>query len=113
MITASDKLKFLMYADDTTIYFNLEDFDSHNTEADINAELEKVNTWLKLNKLSLNAQKAKLMLFHRKQKHVNDVNVFFEKKIYFHKTKKLQKNHTYNTEHTIYKKKEKKAKKRL
>ena len=41
-----------MYADDTTIYFNLEDFDSQNTEADINAELEKVNTWLKLNKLS-------------------------------------------------------------
>ena len=75
LITASDKLKFLMYADDTTIYFNLEDFDSHNTEADINAELEKVNTWLKLNKLSLNAQKTKLMLFHRKQKHVNDVNV--------------------------------------
>ena len=75
LITASDKLKFLIYADDTTIYFNLEDFDSQNTEADINAELEKVNTWLKLNKLSLNAQKTKLMLFHRKQKHVNDVNI--------------------------------------
>ena len=64
-----------MYADDTTIYFSLEDFDSQNTEADMNAELEKVNTWLKLNKLSLNAQKTKLMLFHRKQKHVNDVNI--------------------------------------
>ena len=75
LITASDKLKFLVYADDTTIYLNLEDFDSQNTEADINAELEKFNTWLKLNKLSLNAQKTKLMLFHRKQKHVNDVNV--------------------------------------
>ena len=74
-ITASDKLKFLMYADDTTIYFNLENFDSHNTEADINAELEKANTWIKLSKLSLNAQKTKLMLFHRKQKHVNDGNV--------------------------------------
>ena len=75
LISASDRLKFLMYADDTTIYFNLEDFDSQNTEADINAELEKVDTWLKLNKLSLNAQKTKLMLFHRKQKHVNDVNI--------------------------------------
>ena len=63
LITASDKLKFLMYADDTTIYFNLEDFDSHNMEADINAELEKVNTWLKLNKLSLNAQKTNLCCF--------------------------------------------------
>ena len=37
---------------------------------------------------------------------------FFEKKIYFHKTN-LQKNHTYNTIHTIYKRKEIKAKKRL
>ena len=36
-ITASDKLNFLMYADDTTIYFNLEKFDSQNKEADINA----------------------------------------------------------------------------
>ena len=40
------------------------------------------------------------------------IYVFFEKNIYFHKTN-LQKNHTYSTKHTIYKKKEKKAKKRL
>ena len=38
--------------------------------------------------------------------------LFFEKKIYFHKTN-LQKNHTYNTKHTIYKRKEIQAKKRL
>ena len=57
-----------MYADDTTLYFNLEDFDFHNTEKHINAELEKVNTLLKLNKLSFNVQKTKFMVFHRKQK---------------------------------------------
>ena len=51
MIIASDKLKFLMYADDTTIYFSLEDFDSQNTEADMNTEIEKVNSWLKLSQL--------------------------------------------------------------
>ena len=33
-----------------------------------------MNTWLKLNKLSLNAQKTKLMVFHRKQKHVDEIN---------------------------------------
>ena len=43
-----------MYADDTTIYFNLEDFDSNNFEFEINAELQKVSMWLKKNKLSLN-----------------------------------------------------------
>ena len=34
-----------------------------------------MNTWLKLNKLSLNAPKTKLMVFHRKQKHVDEINV--------------------------------------
>ena len=64
-----------MYADDTTIYFNLEEFEYLNRERDINSELEKVNTWLKLNKLSLNAQKTKLMVFHTKQKQVDEINV--------------------------------------
>ena len=56
-----------MYADDTTIYFNIEDFDTNNLEAEINKELEQVNTWLKVNKLSLNVGKTKIMIFHRKK----------------------------------------------
>ena len=40
---ASNKCKFLMYADDTTIYSNIEDFDIDNLEAEINKELEQVN----------------------------------------------------------------------
>ena len=75
LITVSGRLNFLMYADDTTIYFNLEDFDNLTKETDINRELEKVNIWLKLNKLSLNTQKTILMLFHRKQKHLDKINV--------------------------------------
>ena len=64
-----------MYADATTIYFNLNEFECLNKERYINSELEKVNTWVKLNKLSLNDQKTKLMVFHRKPKHVNEINV--------------------------------------
>ena len=75
LIAASDYLNFLMYADDTTIYFNIEDFGQQSTEVEINTELEKVNTWLKLNKLSLNAQKTKFMIFHRHQKQIKDFNV--------------------------------------
>ena len=75
LMTVSDKLNFIMYADDTTIYFNLEDFDPTCIEADITNELEKVNIWLKLNKLSLNTQKTKLMVFHRKQKNVREINL--------------------------------------
>ena len=55
-------LSFLMYADDTTIYFNLEDFTVHNRHIEINRELDKVNTWLKVNKLSLNVKKTKCIL---------------------------------------------------
>ena len=42
LITINNKLKFIMYADDNTIYFNLEDFDPYNLERDINNELEKL-----------------------------------------------------------------------
>ena len=59
-----------MYADDTTIYFNLEDFDPATIERDINSELEKINVWLKLNKLSLNVKKTKSVIFNRKQKQI-------------------------------------------
>ena len=64
-----------MYADDTTIYFNLEDFDRYNLEQDITNELENITLGLKRNKLSLNVQKTKLMIFHRKQKQINELNI--------------------------------------
>ena len=56
-----------MYADDTTIYFNLEDFESHNRVNVINNELEKINVWLKVNKLTLNVDKTKCMIFHKRR----------------------------------------------
>ena len=62
---SSEKLRSLMYADDTTIYFNLEDFETNNFEIEINAELQKVSMWLKKNNLFLNLDKTKLMIFHR------------------------------------------------
>ena len=63
---ACKKLRFLMYAYDTTIYFNLEDFDSNNFEFEINAELQK---------LSLNLDKTKLMIFHKQQNRVKELNI--------------------------------------
>ena len=56
-----------MYADDATIYFNLNDFPLINREIEINSELEKVNTWLKLNKLAINVDKSKRMFFLRRR----------------------------------------------
>ena len=67
LVNSSNKFKFLMYADDTTIYFNLEDFPIENREVLINNELEKVNKWLKLNKPAVNVDKTKSMLFHKRR----------------------------------------------
>ncbi len=71
LINVSAKLSYLMYADDTTIYFNLEDFPINNIEYSVSCELSKVHTWLQHNKLSLNADKTKCMTFHTRQKKIN------------------------------------------
>ena len=60
-----------MYADDTTIYFKLKDFDSFNLELKINTELQNVVK----NKPSLNLDKTKLIIFHRQQKKMIEVNI--------------------------------------
>ena len=43
LIKVSNKLNFIMYADDTTIYFDLEDFEKDSLEHQINEELKRVN----------------------------------------------------------------------
>ena len=47
-----------MYADDATFYFNLNNFLLIDREIEINSELEKLNTWLKANKLAFNFDKS-------------------------------------------------------
>ena len=57
----------MMYADDTTIYCNI---DQNVSDEVINMELSKVSQWLAANKLSLNVAKTKFMVFHMHQKAV-------------------------------------------
>ena len=56
-----------MYADDTTLSSTLDSFAQYskndNVELLINTELDKINEWLKLNKLSLNVNKSKYMIY--------------------------------------------------
>ena len=61
------KFHCIMYADDTTLYSFLENFESNDVEREINCELDKVNLWLKANKLSLNVTKTKCMFFHKRK----------------------------------------------
>ena len=67
LIKSSNLFNYLMYADDTTLYFNLEDIDSVNMNESINIHLEKINVWLKLNKLTVNVSKTKFMIFHKRR----------------------------------------------
>ena len=57
----------LMYADDTTLYCNI---NNANSDIILNNELCKISDWLSSNKLSLNVKKTKYMVFHTPQKRV-------------------------------------------
>ena len=66
---------FLLYADDTTLFCNLEDVDSDNKEFTLNQELQHVHEWLLANRLQLNVKKKKYMLFHKQNKIINKFNL--------------------------------------
>ena len=53
-------LKPRMYADDTTLTCSAENADTLQVE--MNSDLSKIPTWLKVNKLTLNVKKTKCML---------------------------------------------------
>lgn len=69
---SSSYFKFILYADDSTLksVINTNDKNVTTTETSliINKELERVNNWLAVNKLSLNVKKTKFMVFHTIQK---------------------------------------------
>ena len=70
---ASNIFKCISYADDTTLSSILSLFGLNDTpyiNENINTELNKISEWLKINKLSLNVDKTKFMLFHMPQKNI-------------------------------------------
>ena len=73
MVKASERFSPIMYADDTTLSYSFKMNRSTviaNIETEVNVELKQISTWLKLNKLSLNVQKTKFMLFHMPNKNI-------------------------------------------
>ena len=60
--------KFIMYADDTTLYSR--NFPANDT---INREFHKVFNWFCVNKLSLNIDKTKFMIFHNRNKNITQL----------------------------------------
>lgn len=70
----------VIYADDTTLGACLSHFgqDNDEIEQNLNLELNCISNWFKLNKLTLNAQKTKAMLFQTPQKKVIKPKIFIE-----------------------------------
>ena len=60
---SSKYFDFIFYADDTTFSSVLTTFHTiYNNNVDL--ELESISDWLKINKLSINIDKTKMMVFH-------------------------------------------------
>ena len=62
-----------MYADDTTLIGSVEDFlsseSNESTEDIIIEELNKITTWMEVNKLLINENKTKIMFFYATKAH--------------------------------------------
>ena len=77
---SSTLFKFILFADDTTLKTSINIAKQDQRSAKdlsniINYEFNKVNTWLKGNKLSLNIEKTKFMVFHKKNKNVPQIDI--------------------------------------
>ena len=59
----SDRLKFNLFADDSTISCNFDSTDLVTTSVVVNSELEHIYHWLCSNKIKINIGKTKYMLF--------------------------------------------------
>ena len=62
------KLSFILFADDTNLLMSHRNLDTLIDK--MNEELIKINTWLQLNKLSLNITKTNFMLFKSSSKKI-------------------------------------------
>lgn len=73
---SSNILKFILFADDTTILYSNKSLDkSFDT---LNKEINKVNEWMKVNKLSLNIAKTNYIIFRKKINQTNMHQIFID-----------------------------------
>ena len=81
---STKKFDFIIYADDTTLSSTINSFNNEqnnvDTQALINDELSKIIEWLNINKLSLNKNKSKYMIFHMHKKEIQSFSLKLGKK---------------------------------
>lgn len=73
---ATDYFDVIIYADDTTLCSSIKvELTAAQNSKNINDELQNISIWLKSNKLSLNTNKTKCMIFHNIQKKVDQLEI--------------------------------------
>ena len=84
---ASKQFNFILYADDTNMISPMCSFSSQislqsismvQLSHNINVELNNIHEWLSINKLSLNVKKTKFMIFHYRQRNIDDLIFDFQ-----------------------------------
>ena len=71
-----ETFKYIMYADETTLFTTIQLSNTCPTkdiEYNLNSDLNKINEWLKINKLSLNVKKSKYIIHKLGNKQVNNL----------------------------------------
>ncbi len=71
---STKKFDFIIYPDDTTLSSTINSFNNEQSNVDtqtlIKDQLYKIIEWLNINKLSLNKNKSKYMIFHMHKKEI-------------------------------------------
>ena len=79
---ATENFKAILYADDTNLLSplcsfststSLKDIQTEQLSENINKELDNILEWLNTNKLSLNVKKTKFMIFHYRQRKIDNL----------------------------------------
>ena len=69
IVNCSSLLKFIIFADDTNLFHSAKNITQLVLE--VNQELTNLNSWFQANKLSLNSDKTKFILFGKKWSKIN------------------------------------------
>ena len=77
IVKCTEKFNCILYADDTTLNSTIDCFgkEIHVIEQNTSAELQRISKWLELNRLQLNTEKSKFMLFHMPQKSIPNLKL--------------------------------------
>ena len=80
---SSDLLFSILFAGDTLVFIEGTNFE--NISKILNTELEKVNMWLKANKLTINTKKTYYMMFRQTRiKHNTNIKILINNNIVDH-----------------------------